>query len=202
MGADDHHRTRASSDVLQCGVFARCDERHGEKLQRTADDRCDRHRDVFALGCRLRDARRQAEPALRGSECFSSGGFAVRFGASADDVQPQRYNDDHRARTVWCSGGSTCSVVGRSHRRKLPGDTAGNRIGCSWLGPRRRGCSGISDWRYPWYLYRLAASVRVADCALRHRLPAEFPSETRSRAARCPNRYRRRCPVGRGHHSH
>ena len=65
LGADDRDRARPGDHVLQRGVAAGRAGRHGEELQRAADDGRHRDRDVLAGRGRLRHARRQAEPALR-----------------------------------------------------------------------------------------------------------------------------------------
>ena len=158
--------------------------RHGEELRRSADHGRDRHRRLFDAGRRLRHARRQAHPALRRGARVPRRRCPVRRVTGADDIQPHRDSDDHRAGPLRRGRRCDRAVAGGADRRKLQRAAAGDGSGRARFGARRRGRAGVRDRRRSRHLHRLAPGVRNPDRGFGDCFPAELPAQVRAPAVR------------------
>ena len=200
LGADDRYCARPGAHVLQRGFPARGDGRNGEELQRPADDCRHRHRDVFDVGRRLRDARRQAQPALRCVARVSCGCSSVWCCSGGDDVQPQRNLHDRGARHVRRGRCRACSVARRPYRRELQRHSASNRAGRPGICARGGRRCGIPDRRHSGLLHRVATGLRNPDRAFGCCVLPELPAQAGPGAPGRADRSGRGGPRSHGHH--
>ena len=113
--------------------------------------------DIFACGCRLRDARRQAQSAFRLASRLSRGRFAVRGRPGADDVEPQCNPDDHGPGVVRLGGAALVPSLVALIAENYKGTQQATAVGA--LGSARAG-AGVAAFTIGGILGTFFAHVR------------------------------------------